>query len=64
MQENEDIMYRPVLRQVLPESALYDCTTTLGRVMLLNEALDVQDENTYRYNKAEAERIALANQRR
>lgn len=56
MVEGEDVMYRPVMRRVLPESALYDCSISLGRVMLLNEAIDVEDENLYRFNKAEVER--------
>lgn len=64
MVEGEDVMYRPVLRRVLPESALYDGTVSLGRVMLLNEAIDVEDENIYRFNKAEADRAAADTGRR
>jgi hypothetical protein len=64
MVEGEDQMYRPVMRRVLPEAALYDGSISLGRVMLLNEAIDVEDENLYRFNKAEAEKLEALNKRR
>lgn len=56
MMENEDILYRPVLRGILPESALWDGSISLGRIMLLNEAIDVEEENKYRQSKALAEK--------
>lgn len=39
---------RPVLRGVLPYTALLDGSVDLGDIEIINRALDVSDENEYR----------------
>lgn len=48
MHEKEDWVFRPVLRGMLKAESLLDCTVDLAFVALLNEALDVEAENTLR----------------
>lgn len=48
----EDAIFRPVLRQVLAPERLLDCSVDLEFVMLLNEALCVEDENKRRAHDA------------
>jgi len=56
MMEGEDLLYRPVLRGILDPRALDDGSISLGRIMLLNEAIDVEDENKHRFAIAIAEK--------
>lgn len=43
-------MLRPVLRGLCKYESLLDGTLALADVALLNDALDVDDENTRRYH--------------
>lgn len=43
---------RPVVRGLCKFESLKDGTLDLSDVALMNDALDVQDENELRYNKA------------
>jgi hypothetical protein len=52
MLEEEDWIFRPVVRGVLRGESLLDGTVDLAFIVLLNEALDVDAENQYRLNKA------------
>lgn len=52
MGDGEDILYRPVMEGRLPESALYDGSVSLARVMRLNDAIDVERENRHRAAQA------------
>jgi hypothetical protein len=45
MADGEDFIYRPVLAGMCREESLFDGTLDLYRVVLMNEALDVQAEN-------------------
>lgn len=49
MVEEEDWLFRPVVRGVLKAESLIDGTVDLAFVALLNEALDVETENQARY---------------
>jgi hypothetical protein len=51
MAEGEDFLYRPVLAGMCREESLFDGTLTLYRVVLMNEALDVQAENRRRIHE-------------
>lgn len=44
-------LMRPVLRGVLPYSALFDGSITLGQIVFLNDCLDRNDENERRIYK-------------
>jgi hypothetical protein len=48
MLTEEDFLFRPVLRGVLRAESLVDGTVDLAFIMVLNDALDVQDENDLR----------------
>lgn len=48
MVENEDVLFRPVMKGMIKAESLIDGSVDLGFIYLLNEALDVQDENIYR----------------
>lgn len=52
MVDHEDFIYRPVLRGYLDPRALTDGSISLGEIALLNEAIDIQDENQHRMQKA------------
>ncbi|MNK60452.1 hypothetical protein D3C87_795860 [compost metagenome] len=52
MEEGEDILYRPVMAGKLDVRALTDGSVSLGQIMRLNEAIDVENENQYRATKA------------
>lgn len=53
MAENEDWMFRPVMRGMLKAESLVNGEVDLAYVSLLNEALDVEAENLMRQRKAE-----------
>lgn len=55
MGEQEDWVMRPVLRGMCKYESLIDCTLDLADIARMNEALDVQDENTERARKANEE---------
>lgn len=59
MMEEEDWLFRPVIRGLLKAESLADGTVDLAFVAMLNEALDVQDENQYRYQQYEAAKRPL-----
>jgi hypothetical protein len=48
MMQEEDWLFRPVLRGLLRAESLLDGTVDLEYVGLLNEAIDVEQENQYR----------------
>lgn len=48
----EDWLFRPVLRGLIKAESLIDGTVDLAFIALLNEALDVEQENTMRARKA------------
>lgn len=52
MQEEEDWLFRPVLRGLIKAESLQDGTVDLAFIALLNEALDVEHENSYRRERA------------
>ena len=52
MAEQEDWLFRPVLRGLLKAESLVDGAVDLEFVALLNEALDVEQENAQRGRKA------------
>jgi hypothetical protein len=56
MHEQEEPMLRPVLRGILRAESLIDGSVDLNFVMLLNEALDVEQENTTRARLYEQQR--------
>lgn len=49
----EDFVMRPVLAGRLDAAHLFDGTMTLAQIALLNEALDVETENTLRIRQHE-----------
>jgi hypothetical protein len=57
MVEDEQVLFRPVLRGILRAESLVDGSVDLAYVMLLNEAIDVEQENDRRataYEKQKA----------
>lgn len=52
MQEGEDYVMRPVLRGLIKYESLIDGTLTLEDIALLHEAIDVDNENRRRAEKA------------
>lgn len=52
MGEDEDWLFRPVLRGLCPYTALVDGTLGLDDIALMNEALDVEAENMHRFEKS------------
>lgn len=48
----EDWLMRPVLRQLIRAESLLDGSVDLEYIALLNEAIDVEDENRRRFEKA------------
>lgn len=48
MVEHEDWLFRPVLRGLIKAESLLNGTVDLAFIGLLNEAIDVEQENTYR----------------
>lgn len=55
MAENEDWLFRPVLRGLISGESLLVPGMDLAYIALLNEALDVEQENTHRAQQYEAE---------
>lgn len=53
MTDGEDWVLRPVLRQMCKYESLTDGTLSLDDVARMNEALDVQTENEYRFRESE-----------
>lgn len=56
MADGEDWLFRPAVRGLMRAESLFDGSVSLGRVALLNEALDVNDENSARAQKALAKK--------
>ena len=52
MAGGEDWLLRPVMKGLCKYEGLKDGSLDLLDVAIMNEALDVQDENEYRVNKA------------
>lgn len=52
MYGEENIMFRPALRGLMKAESLFNGEMSLEQVMLLNEAIDVDDENRYRVEQA------------
>jgi hypothetical protein len=52
MMEDEDVLFRPVLRGILAPERLLDGSVDLQFVMLLNEAMIVEGENQRRVSSA------------
>lgn len=52
MPNNEDWLWRPVVRGVLRAESLLDPNIDLAFIADINDALSVQDENEYRMMKA------------
>ncbi len=52
MVEEEDWLFRPVLRGLIRGESLKDGTVDLAYIALLNEVIDVEIENTARINAA------------
>ena len=50
---SEDLLFRPVLRGMIKGESLLDGTVDLEFIMLMNEALDVDQENQYRAQEAQ-----------
>jgi hypothetical protein len=48
----EDVLFRPILHKVLAPERLLDGSVDLAFIMLLNEAIDIEQENMYRAAKA------------
>lgn len=53
MVEEEDWLLRPVLRGMLKAESLLDGSVDLDFIAILNEALDVEAENSYRLQQYE-----------
>jgi hypothetical protein len=53
MEDGEDFLLRPVMEGMCRYESLKDGSLSLYDLMLMNEALDVRVENTYRLRKAE-----------
>lgn len=56
MIEEEELLFRPVLRGMLRAESLIDCTVDLAFVLLCNEALDIEAENNRRADEYERKR--------
>ena len=56
MPDNEDWLFRPVIRGLCKAESLYDGTLRIERIAKLNDALDVNDENEARARKAAEKR--------
>ncbi len=54
MQEQEDWLFRPVLRGMIRGESLMDGSVDLNYISLLNEAIDVEMENQYRFHQSQA----------
>lgn len=54
MIENEDWLFRPVLRGMLKAESLMDGTVDLAYLALINEAIDVEAENMARAERYQA----------
>lgn len=48
MVEGEEVLFRPVMRGILAPERLLDGSVDLAFVMLLNEAIDIEQENMRR----------------
>jgi hypothetical protein len=51
MQQEEDWLFRPVLRGMFHAERLLDCSVDLEFIALCNEAIDVELENAARLTK-------------
>lgn len=51
MENNEEWLYRPVLRGLIKYESLLDGTLDLNDVAILNEAIDIEIENQNRLAK-------------
>ncbi len=52
MNDDEQWLFRPVLRGLCREESLYDGTLNLERIAAMHDALDVYEENEARARKA------------
>lgn len=52
MCEGEDWLFRPVMHRMFTADKLTDCSIDLAFIALCNEAIDVENENRYRVQKA------------
>lgn len=52
MPDNEDWLYRPVLKGLVDYKDLKNGVVDLYDVAVLNDAIDVQEENEFRYYEA------------
>lgn len=48
MMGEEDWLFRPVMRGMIKAESLLDCSVDLAFIDLLNEAIEVEAENTHR----------------
>lgn len=62
MMEQEDVLFRPIMRGFYKFESLLDGTLDLAHVMLCNEAIDIEQENTLRH--AAYERAQVTNHSR
>jgi hypothetical protein len=53
MMEKEDWLFRPVLRGMLRAESLMDGSVDISYIALLNEAIEVEQENTLRFHRHE-----------
>jgi len=51
MVEQEDWLFRPVLRKLISGESLLDGSVDLAFIALLNEALDIEQENSLRSHR-------------
>lgn len=64
MGDGEDILYRPVIEGKLDVRALTDGSISLGGVMRLNNAIDVEKENRFRAARAAEAKVKREQRRR
>lgn len=55
MVEQEDILFRPVLHGMITADRLLDGTIDLNFIMMMNEAMLIEEENKYRAVRAARE---------
>lgn len=54
MMEQEDWLFRPTVRGMLKAESLLDGSVDLSFIAILNEAIDVEAENSMRFQRFEA----------
>lgn len=53
MVENEDWLFRPVMKKMITADKLLDGSIDLAFVALMNEAISVESENNHRHQRHE-----------